>query len=333
MWALSKKTSFFMTRLNLMLKIFSLMASLCFGSLWAAQPSLTTLVVPYSSGTGIDAVARIISPRLSEILGRPVLVENKAGASGNIGADFVAKAKPDGSILMITVNTFNVTPSIYKKLPYDPNTDFSPIGKIGVSNLALVINSSFQAQSFEELKTLIAQKPGVFNYSSSGSGTAQHLSMEVLKKRFGLDILHVPYKGATGAITDLLGGQTQMMMMPVHTAMPLVRGGKIKLIAIAGDSRSSYAPHVPALSELGAGSLDLVVTFWMSGPAGLPAETVNQLSSGLKQILSVQEVKDQFNVQGIIPEFSAPAALGEFIKRDIDRWKSFVKEQNLSFEP
>lgn len=328
-----EKYIFFITRLNDMLKIFALMTSLCLGSLWAAQPSLTTLVVPYSSGTGIDAVARIISPRLSEILGRPVLVENKAGASGNIGADFVAKAKPDGSILMITVNTFNVTPSIYKKLPYDPNIDFSPIGKIGVSNLALVINSSFQVQSFEELKTLIAQKPGVFNYSSSGSGTAQHLSMEVLKKRFGLDILHVPYKGATGAITDLLGGQTQMMMMPVHTAMPLVRGGKIKLIAIAGDVRSSYAPQVPALSELGAGSLDLVVTFWMSGPAGLPAETVNQLSSGLKQILSVQEVKDQFNVQGIIPEFSSPVALGEFIKRDIDRWKSFVKEQNLSFEP
>ena len=319
--------------LNDMNRILTLIGSLCLGSLWAAQPSLTTLVVPYSTGTGIDAVSRIIAPRLSEFLGRPVLVDNKAGASGNIGADFVAKAKPDGSVLMITVNTFNVTPALYKKLPYDPNADFAPIGKIGVSNLALVINPTLQVQSFEEFKALVSQKPGTYNYSSSGAGTAQHLSMEVLKKRFGLDIVHVPYKGATGAITDLLGGQTQMMMMPVHTAMPFVRSGKIKLIAIAGDARSSYAPSTPSLSELGAGSLDLIVTFWMSGPVGLPADAVTQLSLALKQILSNSEVKDQFNAQGIIPEFSTPGALGEFIKRDIDRWKSFVKEQNFTFEP
>jgi tripartite-type tricarboxylate transporter receptor subunit TctC len=303
------------------------------GVVFAAQPSLTTIVVPYSTGTGIDAVSRIIAPHLSELLGRPVLVDNKAGASGNIGADYVAKSKPDGSVLMITVNTFNVTPALYKKLPYDPNADFTPIGKIGVSLLALVINANVPAQNFEEFKGLMLAKPGAFNYSSSGAGTAQHLSMEVLKKRFGFDIVHVPYKGATGAITDLLGGQTQMMMMPVHTAMPFLRNGKIKMIAIAGDTRSSYAPSVPALSELGAGSLDLIVTFWMSGPAGLPPEVVNQLNSGLKVILSSPEVKEQFNAQGIIPELSTPSALGDFVKKDIERWKTFVKEQNFKFEP
>jgi len=316
-----------------MKKILLLICAYCCNFLSAAQPTLTTLVVPYTTGTGIDAVSRIIAPRLSEILGRPILIENKAGASGNIGADFVAKAKPDGSVLMITVNTFNVTPALYKKLPYDPNADFTPIGKIGVSNLALVINPSLQVQNFEEFKTLVLQKPGAFNYSSSGAGTAQHLSMEVLKKRFGFDILHVPYKGATGAITDLIGGQTQMMMMPVHTAMPFVRNGKIKMLAIAGDTRSSYAPSVPALSELGAGSLDLIVTFWMSAPAGLPVENVNQLNAALKQILSSPEVRDQFNLQGIIPEWSTPVALGEFIKRDIERWRLFVKDQNITFEP
>jgi tripartite-type tricarboxylate transporter receptor subunit TctC len=316
-----------------MKKILSLLCACCWNFLWAAQPTLTTLVVPYTTGTGIDAVSRIIAPRLSDILGRPVLIENKAGASGNIGADYVAKAKPDGSVLMITVNTFNVTPALYKKLPYDPNADFTPIGKIGVSNLALVINPSLQVQNFEEFKTLVLQKPGIFNYSSSGAGTAQHLSMEVLKKRFGFDILHVPYKGATGAITDLIGGQTQMMMMPVHTAMPFVRSGKIKILAIAGDTRSSYAPSVPALSELGAGSLDLIVTFWMSAPAGLPLENVNQLNAALKQILSSPDVRDQFNLQGIIPELSTPVALGEFIKKDIERWRLFVKDQNFTFEP
>ena len=322
------------------LKLFNTMKrilafSLLFGAgqMFAAQPTLTTIVVPYSTGTGIDAVSRIIAPRLSELLGRPVMVDNRAGASGNIGADFVAKSKPDGSVLMITVNTFNVTPALYKKLPYDPNADFTSIGKIGVSLLALVVNANLPVQNFDEFKALMLSKPGDFNYSSSGAGTAQHLSMEVLKKRFGFDIVHVPYKGATGAITDLLGGQTQMMMMPVHTAMPFLRSGKIKMIAIAGDTRSSYSPSVPALSELGAGSLDLIVTFWMSGPAGLPSDMVNQLNNDLKMILSSPEIKEQFNVQGIIPELSTPAALGEFVKKDIERWKSFVKDQNLKFEP
>jgi len=322
-----------------MKKYLSLLSVLLLSSLFqlstciAAQPAMTTLVVPYSTGTGIDAVSRIIAPRLSELLGRPVLVDNKAGASGNIGADYVAKARPDGSVLMITVNTFNVTPAIYKKLPYDPNLDFTPIGKIGLSHLALVVNANLPIQNFDEFKSLMTAKPGAFNYSSSGAGTAQHLSMEVLKKRFGLDIVHVPYKGATGAITDLLGGQTQMMMMPVHTAMPFLRNGKIKMIAIAGDTRSSYAPQVPSLMELGAGSLDLIVTFWMSGPPGLSQELVNTLNADLKLILSSGEVKEQFNVQGILPEWSTPQALGEFIKKDIDRWKSFVKERNLTFDP
>ena len=305
----------------------------CTPSSFALQPALTTLVVPYSSGTGIDAVSRIIAPRLSELLARPVLVDNKAGASGNIGADYVAKSRPDGSVLMITVNTFNVTPALYKKLPYDPNSDFTPIGKIGVSHLALVVNSSLPVQNFDEFKDLMTSKPGTFNYSSSGSGTAQHLSMEVLKKRFGLDIVHVPYKGATGAITDLIGGQTQAMMMPVHTAMPFVRGGKIKMLAIAGDTRSSFAPQIPSLLELGAGSLDLIVTFWMSGPPGLPQEMVNALNNDLKLILSSNEVKEQFNIQGILPELSTPGALREFIKKDIERWKIFVRDQNLTFEP
>jgi tripartite-type tricarboxylate transporter receptor subunit TctC len=303
------------------------------GPAFAAQPSVTTLVVPYSTGSGIDTVSRIIAPRLSELLARPVLVDNKSGASGNIGADFVAKSRPDGSVLMVTVNSFNVTPALYKKLPYDPNADFTPISKVGVSLLALVVNSNLQVKNFEEFKALMSAKPGAFNYSSSGAGTAQHLAMEVLKKRFGLDIVHVPYKGASGAMADVLGGQTQMMMMPVHNAMPFVRSGKINMIAIAGDTRSTYAPQVPSLLELGAGSLDLVVTFWVSGPAGMPAELVNTLNADLKLILSSNDVKDQLHVQGILPEVSTPGELREFIRKDIDRWKTFVKEQNLTFEP
>lgn len=294
-----------------------------------AQNRATTLVVPYTPGSGPDAVARIIAPKLAALIGGPVVIDNRAGASGNIGADFVAKAKPDGATLMVTVNTFNVTPALYKKLPYDPLADFSPITKLGVSNLALVINANVPAQNFESFITLAKAKPGTVNYGSAGSGTTQHLAMEVLKKRYGLDMLHVPYKGATGATTDLISGQVQASMMPVHTAMPFVRSGKLRMLAVARETRSPFAPDVPSFGELGAGNLDLAVTFWVSGPAGMPADLVARLNRDMGTVLAMPDVREQFAVQGITPELSTPAQLGDFIKREIDRWKRFVAEQNI----
>jgi tripartite-type tricarboxylate transporter receptor subunit TctC len=291
-----------------------------------------TFVVPYTPGTGPDNLARIVGPRLAARLGANAVIENKAGASGNIGADFVAKAKPDGSVLMVTVNTFTITPALYKSMPYNPVSDFTPIAKLGVGNVALVVNAAVPAQNFEAFIALAKSKPGSLSYGSPGNGTPQHLTMEVLKKRYGLDILHVPYKGAAGANTDLLGGQIQLAVLPVHTALPFVRAGKIRMLAVSGDKRSSFAPDIPSMGELGAGNVDLSLYFWLAGPAGMAAEQVAQLNREVATVLATPEVKEQLAAQGMIPATASPAQLGDTIKRDIERWKQFVAEQKITVD-
>ncbi len=297
-----------------------------------AQSRNLTLVVPYTPGSGPDLVARTIAPRLAARLGNAVVIENKAGASGNIGADAVAKARPDGNTLMVTVNTFNVTPALYRKLPYDPITDFTPITRLGASNLALVVNATLPAQNLEQLVALAKSKPGSLSYSSPGAGTTPHLAMEVFKKKYGLDILHVPYRSSSGATTDLVGGQTQLMMIPVHTGLPFVRQGKLRMLAVVRDTRSPFAPDVPSLGEFGASGLDLEVVFWLSGPAGLPPEMVTRLNREISAILAEPEVKEALAVQGIAPEPSSPQQLADYIRTDITRWKKFVAEQGIALE-
>jgi tripartite-type tricarboxylate transporter receptor subunit TctC len=295
-----------------------------------AQTRVITFVVPYTPGTGPDNFARIVGPRLASSLGATAVVENKPGASGNIGADFVSHAKPDGSVLMVTVNTFTITPALYKSLPYNPVTDFTPIAKLGVGNVALVVNSQVPAKTFQEFIALAKSKPGSLSYGSPGNGTPQHLAMEVLKKRYGLDILHVPYKGAAGANQDLLGGQIQLAVLPVHTALPFVRAGKIRMLAVSGDKRSTFAPDVPSLAELGAGNVDLSLYFWLAGPAGLPSDEVARMNREVASVLADPQVKELLARQGMIPDTAAPAQLGDMIKQDIDRWKQFVTEQKIT---
>jgi tripartite-type tricarboxylate transporter receptor subunit TctC len=301
-------------------------------SLSFAQARNMTLIVPFTPGSGPDAVARVIAPRLSARIGMPVVIENKAGAAGNIGADLAAKAKPDGSTLMVTVNSFNVTPALYRKLPYDPVADFTPISMLGASNLALVVNAGVPAQTLEQLVALAKAKPGTLSYSSPGAGTTPHLAMEVFKKRYGLDILHVPYRGAAGATTDVVGGQTQLRMIPVHTGLPFVKQGRLRMLAVVRDTRSPFAPEVPSLGEFGAANLDLDVAFWLSGPAGLPAAEVARLNREVQAVLAMPDVKEAFAAQGITPEGSTPAQLGDYIRNDIARWKKFVTEQNITLD-
>jgi tripartite-type tricarboxylate transporter receptor subunit TctC len=300
------------------------------GAAFGQASHVITIVVPYTPGTGPDNLARIVGPRLAARLGANAVVENKPGASGNIGADFVAKAKPDGSVLMVTVNTFTITPALYKSMPYNPVDDFTPIAKLGVGNVALVVNAAVPAPNFQAFVALAKAKPGSLSYGSPGNGTPQHLAMEVLKKRYGLDILHVPYKGAAGANTDLLGGQIQLAVLPVHTALPFVRAGKIRMLAVSGNKRSAFAPDIPSLAELGAGNVDLSLYFWLAGPAGLPADQVTRMNREVTAVLATAEVKELLAGQGMVPDTATPAQLGETIKQDIDRWRQFVTEQKIT---
>ncbi len=300
-----------------------------FASEYPTRP--ITIVVPYTPGTGIDLIARTLSPRLTEALGQPIVVDNKPGASGNIGADAVAKATPDGHTLMITVNTFTITPALYASIPYDPVNDFQPISQLAVGNLALVINPSvLPVSSFEEFVQYVRERPGKLNYASPGNGTPQHLAMEILKDHLDLDVVHVPYKGAAGASADLMGGQVEMMILPVHTALPMVETGKVKMLGVSGVQRSALAPDTPSFAELGLESVDIDMYYWLAAPANTPPAVVERLNKEAATAIARDDVRETLMKQGMIPTTSSPEAISEMIARDVDRWKTFVSDLGIA---
>lgn len=289
-----------------------------------------TVVVPYSPGTGIDIVARTIGPKLSERWDQPVVVENRPGASGNIGADLVAKAQPNGYTMMVTVITFAMTPSLYKNIPYDPIKDFTPVAEVATGSMALAVNPS--VLPVNSLKELIAQAkadPGKLNYASPGNGTPQHLGMELLKQRLGIDIVHVPYKGAAGAVTDLIGGQVPIAYLPVHTAAPHVKSGKLRLLGIAGEKRSVFAPDTPSFKEIGFADMDIELWYGVFGPAGLPREIVQRWNQELASILGLPEVKESMLKQGLVAAYGKPEELAALVKTDVARWKEVVRKAGI----
>ncbi len=313
-----------------MKKWFVGLAALAVSMAAAAQPYPNrpiTLVVPYTPATGIDIIARTVGPKLTERWGQPVVVENKPGASGNIGAAFVAKAPPDGYTMMVTVNTFAITPALFPSLPYDPVKDFTVVSGAATGNLALVANPS---TGIKDLKDLVAvAKSRQLSYSSPGNGTPQHLAMEVLKKRLGFNALHVPYKGAAQALTDLLGNQVQLAVLPVHTALPHAKAGKLNVIAVSGERRTVLAPDLPTFADLGLKDLGLDLYFWVAGPAGLPKEIAQKWTQELAAILALPDVRETFVRQGMVPNALAPDEQAAEIASDVDRWKKFIPEAGI----
>lgn len=301
----------------------------CFAQTYPNRP--ITLVVPFTTGTGNDTLARIIGPRLIQRWGQPVVVDNKPGASGTIGADIVAKAAPNGYTLMLHSMVFTVTPALFRSLAYDPVADFTHIAKLATGSMALVVNPAvLPAKTLDEVVSFVKSKPGRVNYASPGNGTPQHLAVELLKQRLGLDLVHVPYKGAAGATTDLLGGQVQLMVMPVHAALPHARAGKLNVIAVSGESRSVLASGSPSFAELGLKNLDIDLYFWISGPAGLPREIVQKWNQEAASILALPEVRESLLAQGLVPAPGTAEELSAQIRRDIERWKGFIAETRIS---
>jgi tripartite-type tricarboxylate transporter receptor subunit TctC len=286
-----------------------------------------TLVVPYTPGTGIDILARILSPKISERWGQPVVVDNRPGASGNIGAALVAKAPANGNTMMVAANTFTVTPALYSSLQYDPIKSFTPTVQVATGNLALVAHPSLAVNNFQELTAAANSKE--LTYASPGSGTPQHLAMELLKQRLKVNILHVPYKGSAQAVTDLLGGQVQLAVLPVHTALPHAKAGRLKLIAVSGERRSLFAPDQPTFAELGLTNLDIDLYYFISGPAGLPREIVDKWNEEVTSILTLPEASEALMQQGMVAAPSTPEALSQLIANDVQRWKTFVAETGI----
>lgn len=305
------------------------MADAALAQSWPERP--VTLIVPYTPGTGIDIIARTLGPRLAERLGQGFVVENKPGASGNLGADAVAKAQPNGYTLMITVNTFVITPALFKNLPYDPVNDFAVAGKLAAGNIALVVNPNvLPVKTLDELVAFVRARPGQVNYGSPGNGTPQHLAVELLKQRLKLDMLHVPYKGAAAANTDLLGGQISLMVLPVHTALPFARTGRLSILAVSGESRSVLAPDSPSFAELGLKGLNIDLYFWIAAPARTPRDIIAKVNREVTAILALPEVRETLLKQGLIPSSSTPEEMAAIIKADIERWKKFIAETKIS---
>ena len=293
-----------------------------------------TLIVPFSPGTGIDILARTIGPKQSEKWGQGVVVENRPGASGNIGSDLVAKAQPNGYTLMVTVNTFTITPALFKNLPYNPVSDFVPISKIAVATYCFAVNPTvFPASNMAEAIAMIRAKPGQYNFASPGSGTPHHIGMELIKLRLGLNAVHVPYKGFAGAITDLVGGQVQMMFTLVHSSLPHVRAGRIRILAVTGATRSPQFPEAPTFREQGIDFMDDVDAWYaVMAPGKTPPDLVAKLNADVNAVMALPDVRDTLTKQGLIPTTSSPAELAALIKSDLARWGKVIADAKITLD-
>jgi tripartite-type tricarboxylate transporter receptor subunit TctC len=291
-----------------------------------------TLVVPFSPGTGIDILARVIGPKLSEKWGQPVVVENKAGASGNLGTDVVAKSAPDGYTLMVTVNTFTITPSLIKNTPYDVTQDFSPISKIATATYCFEVNPKvFPANDVQEAIRLMKEHPGKYFFASPGNGTPHHIGMELMKLRLGLQATHVPYKGFAGAMQDLIGGQVHMMFTLVHSSIPHARAGRIRILGVTGAQRSPQFPEAPTFREQGIDFMDDVDAWYaVIGPAKLPADLLAKLNADVNAVMALPDVRENLLKQGLIPTTSTPQALAGLIKSDVQRWAKVIADAKIT---
>jgi tripartite-type tricarboxylate transporter receptor subunit TctC len=297
---------------------------------WPDQP--LRLVVPFTPGTGPDIIARFVAERLSPRLGQPVVVENATGASGNIGSQQVARAKPDGHTLMSSVNTLVMNASLFRNLPYDPVADFAPLGLTAWGSLVLVAHPAQKPTTLAELVSAAKAMPKTLTYGSPGVGTPHHLAMALVETTAGIELLHVPYRGTAGAVQDLLGGQVGYMFLPVHVSAQHIRGGKLKAIATGSPQRLPQLPDVPTLSESGLKNADVDMWYGFFAPRGTPAEIVTRLNREVGEILSAPEAKAAFEAQGLIPARSTPAELAEIVVRDRGRWADVVAKRGIQPE-
>ncbi len=293
-----------------------------------AFPSkLINFVVPYAAGGPTDAMARTLAVALRENLGESVIVENKAGAGANIGAEHVARARPDGYTIMLgTPAPLAVNVSLFRKLKYDPLRDFAPVIKIGTLPNVLAVHPDVPANDMKELIAYAKANPDKLSFASSGNGASSHLAGVLFNNMAGTDILHVPYKGTGPALTDLLGGQVTMTFTDVLTALPHIRTGKLKAIGVTSAERSRVLPDVPTLAEQGLAGYDSSVFFGVVAPAGTPEQVIARLNAAFRAALADPKVKELLDSQGLeAPASQTPEALGEFMKSEVAKWGEVVK--------
>jgi tripartite-type tricarboxylate transporter receptor subunit TctC len=280
----------------------------------------------------MDIIVRNVGPKLSERTGQPVVIDNRPGASGNLGAELVARAAADGHTLMITGNPFVTSPHLYRNVPYQPLVDFAPISLAAWGTMMLVAHPGTRMASVADLVAQARANPGKINYGSPGIGTPHHMSMELFKDLTGVNLVHVPYKGTAGAVTDLLGGQIGLMFLPIHVAMPLVKAGRLKALAVGSGKRHPTAPDHPTLQELGIKGTDIDVWYAFFAPKGTPQPVIARLESELRAILALPDVKTTLGTQGMDAASSTPAELAALLRREDSRWAAVIRKNNITAE-
>jgi tripartite-type tricarboxylate transporter receptor subunit TctC len=302
----------------------------------AAQPypsKPVKIIVAFSPGTGIDILAREVGQQMSQRLNQPFVVENRPGASGNLGMGLVAKAEPDGYTISVMVNTFAMNAALFSNLPFDSVRDFAPVGMMARGGLALVVNGNVNASSMRELIEQAKRDPGKLNYASPGVGTPQHMAMELFKVAAGVNLVHIPHKGSAEAVTGLLGGQTDVMFMPVHTTLPHVKSGKLRVLSVASASRNPLMPGAPTTAE-SAGIRGFEVDLWyaMLAPAQTPREAIDKLNAELRVILAMEAIRTKLAALGLQLETSTPERLAAILRADIDKWSKVIKTAGIKAE-
>ena len=297
---------------------------------WPGQS--VKIVVPFTPGTGMDTIARTVAPKLSERLGQPVVVTNVPGASGNIGADQVAKSNPDGYTVLMGANTMLMASQLYKNTPFDPVKDFAPVSMAAWGTLMLVANPKTGIKSMKDLIAQAKAKPGSISFGSPGVGTPHHMAMELFKQQAGLFMLHVPYRGSAGYTQDLLGGEVNAGFLPVHVAQGMVKAGRLNALAVGSPKRHPVAPEVATFEELGVKGVDVDLWYAFFVPARTPAPVVARLNAEVVSILGQPEVSGIFGKAGLVADSSTPAALGEIVHKDYPRWGAVIRSKGISAE-
>lgn len=310
---------------------------LAIGSLFCAQHALAQtwptkpihIVVPYAAGGAVDTIARITGQGLSQRLGQPVIVDNKPGASANIGMDAVAKAAPDGYTLLMTANALATNGSLFSNLTFDPQRDFAAVGQIGHAALVIVVPASSKAQTFKDLLAQARAEPGKLTYASAGNGSSGHLAGEALKQAAHIDVLHVPYKGGAPALTDLLGERISFMPLNAVEVISHIRSHKLRALAVTGTKRMNLLPDVPTVSEMGLSDFEVSVWWGLVLPAATPQSVGSRLNAELQKVLAEPALQTRMAELGVEITPGSAAQFSEFIRAETTRWGRVIKAGNI----
>jgi tripartite-type tricarboxylate transporter receptor subunit TctC len=295
---------------------------------WPNQP--LKIVSPFPPGGTNDTVARIIAFKLGENLGQPVVVDNRAGAGGMIGSEYVAKSPPDGyTLLMSTPGPITINRFLFAKMPYDPDKDFTPITHVANVPQVVLVNPSVKATSVKELIELAKANPGKINFGSVGNGSTLHLAGELFKTMAGVDLVHVPYKGSAPALNDILGGQIQLMFDVIVSGMPHAKAGRLRALAVTGSKRSSYAPELPTVAEAGLPGYEVVTWYGILAPAGMPAGLSKRLNEEIVKVLKAPDVASKLSTQGVDIVASSQDEFVSYLRSERDKWSKVIKQAGI----